>query len=120
MIGITLFKSEGEVFIHCDQQGRILVSETPAEIVKDMENTYNEFHARNYESSMSACIHYIFFQPRVVTVKDIEEIKEHIAAEQPRHVSLSHVSGYAHAITCRPEAMSYWEKAAKPQLISKK
>jgi hypothetical protein len=120
MISITLFKADEKCFINCDREGTIYADETPTETIETIEDTYNKMHDRSYESSMSACIYHIFFHPRVVVVKDIEEIKNHIAAEE-RHIhSLQNVSGHAYGITCRPEANEYWEKAAEPRLISER
>lgn len=120
MIAITLFKTDDKVYIHCDNKGAILASNNPNESISDIENTYNAMHYRNYESSMSACIHYMFFQPRITIVKDLDEIKNHIAAKEPRIVSLHHISGHAYGITCLPEAISYWDNAINPRLISEK
>jgi hypothetical protein len=100
MISITLFNADNKIFINCDKEGTIYADKTPEETIKTIEGTYNNMHGRSYESSMSACIYYMFFNPRVVTVKDID------------------VSGHAYGITCRPEALKYWEEAAQPRLIS--
>ena len=118
MISITLFNADNKIFINCDKEGTIYADKTPEETIKTIEGTYNNMHGRSYESSMSACIYYMFFNPRVVTVKDIDEIKNFIAAEEPHLRCLHHVSGHAYGITCRPEALKYWEEAAQPRLIS--
>jgi len=118
MISITLFNVDDKVFINCDKEGTIYANEVPSDTIQTIEDTYNKMHDRSYESSMSACIYHIFFNPRVVTVKDVDEIKNCIADEEPHLRSMHHVSGHAYGITCRPESLKYWEEAAQPRLIS--
>jgi WD40 repeat protein len=116
-VSITLFNSDGKCFISCDDKGTIYATDKET-AVDSIEGAYNAKHRQSYEGSMSACIHYMFFNPRVVTVKDLDEIKKHIASNHPGLCHLRHVSGFAYGITCRPEAMQYWKKADQPKLIS--
>lgn len=56
------------------------------------EDGYMESHGRSYESSMSACIHAMTFQPVIVTLPDsIEELKGLIG--EIKLFSLGSISG---------------------------
>ena len=118
MTGIMLIESDGKIFVRCNRNGQILASENADDLVKEIEEGYNELHKRDYQFSMSACIHYITFKPKVCSVKDLEEIKTKIVTDPPKKFLISNVSGSEYGYECRPEAKSYWENAISPKLIS--
>lgn len=119
---IALFKSDNNLYIAAGSQppNAIIAFETIEKGLDYFEDGYNRFHNRGYESSMSACVNFIQFTPSIVEFKDLEEIKNNIAAEEPRLVVVSSISGRMTGITTKKEAISYYEKGAVPSLISKK
>jgi len=119
MISIVLIQgSEGAVFIMADKDNSIMSFESTQKALDFFETPYNDNHKRSYEASMSACIHYIFFQPIIITVKDIEEITNKIAAANPKNYRMHHISGTMYGISTRSSALKYWEKGIRPELIS--
>lgn len=58
------------LFLNYKGDGNIHATQTKEEILKDVVHSYNKSHARNYEGSMSACIHFISTHPIVVEVPD--------------------------------------------------
>jgi hypothetical protein len=81
-------------------------------------HSYESGYSRSYVGSMSACIHFLQYQPRVVGFKDLDDIKQRIASDPPRLVSLWGEAGGMKAVTCRPEAYDIWDKAESVPLIS--
>lgn len=78
------------------------------------ENGYQNFHKRDYQSSMSACINWMSFQPSIVALT-LDEIKE-LVSDMQRH-SLRNIAGGFDGIQLKPEAVAIWENGAKPRLI---
>lgn len=58
------------LFLNYDGNGNIHATPSKSEILKDVTNSYNRNHRRNYEGSMSACIHFITTHPIVVEIPD--------------------------------------------------
>lgn len=55
------------------------ISFSKKKLLKDISDMYNTRHARNYESSMSACIHFISLQPIVIKLpNDPDLVMEYI------------------------------------------
>lgn len=80
------------------------------------EKGYEEFHNRSYESSMSACINWMMFQPAIVELS-LEEM--HVIVEKPIHVVfLRNIAGHMNGIPLLPEAETIWERGRKPELIN--
>ena len=111
--------SNKDKYFMCSKEGDILVKENPVEAIRDIEDSYNRNHGRGYESSMSACVHHIFFQPTVVQIpEDIEEIRK-MLAEPGGVFGLRHISGHYHGRKLKPEAAEELLKTEiKPRLIS--
>jgi len=107
-----------QVFIMANDDGTVRGFTDERQARNCWRRSYDAAHARSYEGSMSACIHFMFFQPRIVRFKDLQDIKDRIASDPPRLVQLSHNSGFMKAITCRKEAYAIWKAAEPVPLIS--
>lgn len=79
---------------------------------------YDRNHARGYEASMSACVNFIEYAPRVIRVGSVAELRAKVVAAPPRLVQLHSVSGHYFALTCRRGAAAYYSRGATPALIS--
>lgn len=72
---------------------------------------------------MSACIYYMTFEPSIIKVKNLDEIKSIITNNKDQmkfqSVILTHVSGRVNGILTETDiAFEKWEKGTKPRLIS--
>lgn len=119
---VALFKQDGKIVY------LLMTDDTPHEIMgwenlKDGLNYftrgYNQAHGRGYESSMSACINYISFNPKLVQFKDLQELVEKLlGSEPPRLMHLRHIAGNYFALKCIPSAIDVYEAGISPDLIS--
>ncbi len=74
MSHIIAMKTSDGLYIPYD--GGIIAFETQKKAIAEMENIYNVKHHGGYESSMSACVHFLQTQPTVVTLpNDPQELK---------------------------------------------
>lgn len=120
MLFATMIKGEGENrYLMAEKSGAVVATEVRNESVKGIEDAYNLAHTRGYEASMSACVHFLFFNPVVVPIpEDIEETKLLIDFEAGLF-SLRHISGFYHGWRLKPEAVTeLLKKEIKPRLIS--
>lgn len=114
---IALILSDNKVYILATNNYDVLGFTSLNKAISYFEDSYNSSHGRGYEASMSACLNYITFQPSIIEVENFEDIKNNIAAQEPKKVQLSHVSGFMKAISTKDEAIEFWNKGKKPQLI---
>lgn len=94
--------------------------ETLKKAQESWSTTYNRKHAQNYEGSMSACIHFIMFQPSIHELRDMEELNELIknVDGMAEPVSLSCVAGSVMAFPGTDAAMKAWESGVSAELIN--
>lgn len=80
------------------------------------ERGYGEFHNRGYESSMSATLNWLTFQPSIVelTIKEMEDLTE----KPLRVMSIRNCSGGFKGIPLLPEAATVWERGKIAELIN--
>jgi hypothetical protein len=79
--------------------------------------SYGDAHYRSFEGSMSACVHFMQFQPHIVRFESIEDVKNRIAAEEPHIFSMTSIAGRMLGISCRKEAYKIWEESESAPLI---
>jgi hypothetical protein len=91
---------------------------TSEEATGFFEEAYNRKHNSGYEASMSACINFIQFQPKIIKINGMEDLKK-IAADPPKLVSIGGVAGWMTGITTSDLAKKLWEEGISPKLISK-
>ena len=85
-------------------------------------NGYNRFHDRGYEASMSACVNFISFQPKVVGFEDFDALMDELVDKSSLTlVRIGNIAGSYEVIPCKPEAVRvYEERGVTPQLITEK
>jgi hypothetical protein len=101
----------------------ILGHDTEKEARAYWEESYNRKHVQSYEGSMSACIHYIMFSPRIHEMPDVaeEKLKELIYLDEggePHLLSLSCVAGYMKVLKGNDVTLKAWEEGINPDLIN--
>lgn len=114
---IVLIQSKEDYYILANSDDSISSFNTEEDAIKYFEKGYRSYHYRSYEGSMSACLNFLTFRPSIIKIKDVEDIRDNIAAEKPRKITLSHVSGSMDVITTREKAKELWESGKKPRLI---
>jgi len=115
---VCLVQADDKIYLLANEEARCILSFNS---VKDglayFEDAYNLRHVRSFESSISACLHHITFQPSIVTIQGYNELKEKIVDENNMMgIDLSHVSGFMTVLATRPTAREYWENGRKPGL----
>lgn len=116
----TMIKGKGEdYYLVAERDGAVSVTEGSDASVKGVEDSYNRFHNRGYESSMSACVHDIFFQPAIIPIPDsIDELKLLLDMDAGLH-KLHNISGSYYGWKIKPEvAKQFLERQIRPRLIS--
>ena len=85
------------------------------------EDGYNQCHSRSYESSMSACINFIQFQPKIVSFDGLDDmIKKLDLQDNPTPLRLSSISGSYTVLKLKTElAESLYDNGFGPKLITK-
>lgn len=106
-IGLLLVKDEG--------LWQVQGFKSEMDGIRYFEDSYNRFHRRGYEASMSALINSITFQPSIVQTP-LEEIEPYMI--EKRATTVRNVSGSMTIILLKPEAEKLWAQGAKPNLIS--
>lgn len=71
MLFATMIKGEGEDrYLMAEKDGAVVVTEVESQAIGGIEDAYNRSHNRGYEASMSACVHFMFFNPVIVPVPE--------------------------------------------------
>jgi len=119
MIYIYLINTQGKIYIMArpDPPHTVIGFENKKDGLDYFEISYQSSHTKGYEKSMSATLHYVFFNPRLVDVKNLDEIKE-MAATPAELYHLRHVSGNMIGILCNEKAQKYYEDGTPPALVS--
>lgn len=114
---ITLFKFQNQIYAACDEQGRISACEDKQVVLDSFEKPYMANHGRGYEASMSACYHFIFFQPKVVFIQGMQSLQDVIV--QPFSIATCRtVAGVMVGATCAgPGSEALYESGTTPRLI---
>lgn len=84
---------------------------------KAFEDAYNANHSRSHEASMSACLHFIQFQPKITAKPVIEADLPAIAIDPPRATELTSISGRFIGLQIKPEYHHLYETGVSPKLI---
>lgn len=81
---------------------------------------YNQSHDRGYESSMSACINYIQFQPAILSFCDLQDMIQKLGLKEgSQPVHLSSISGHYIVLPLDTEqAKLYYDQGTRPALIT--
>ena len=82
------------------------------------EEGYARSHARGYETSISACINHLFFEPWIVQISSLEKIVQAIGEPPYKLIQARHISGFMKGIAVLPsEADVLKSQGVKPKLI---
>ena len=115
---VSIVKTEIGFFLlvsKVDDQWSVMGFKTEREGLGYYEIGYARSHNRSYESSMSACLNWMAYQPSIIEL-ELEIMK---ALTKDQHVyHLRHVAGYMDGIKLTEEAAKYWEAGKKPELIN--
>ena len=88
------------------------------------ESTYNEAHGGSYEKSMSAIIHWITFNPVVVSIYSVSEMNEWFLRDNIGHVRLvasTSAAGTMIGVEVKPELVEELRaRGVRPSIISDK
>ena len=116
---VALIKTDGKVYLMMDSgtPSTIIGFESISKGIHYFEDAYNDNHNRSYESSMSACINYIFFQPSIVVFKDGIEYIEKILEQPVKLWSTSNISGRILGLPLKKAFYTLWDEGDKPKLI---
>ena len=86
MIFIAGGTVDGINILFVNKDGSFQGSEKLKEALECMPN-YKNNHARSYESSMSACIHWMSFNPKVYKFESMEELAKHLDGKTSKRYS---------------------------------
>ncbi len=122
MFWFGLVKSAGKIYILADKDGLTAwLSEHDA--INYWEVPYHRATRHSHLKSMSACIHYIQFEPRVIGFNDIESLKEsELIKPQGQHylLQLSGEAGACTALLCTgKKAKQIYAKGRIPSLTDR-
>ncbi len=114
---VVLIVRDASVYIMTHRDGSIQCFENDVEGVRYFEKGYNDSHNTGYQQSMSACMHYISFQPRIISLST-EQIETILLGEPPwSNFSLGSIAGTMSGIKCEgPEAKEIYDRAIAPNL----
>lgn len=120
MLWLVLSKNKEEIYALTVEDGAIRVFDTEKDALSTFEKMYSRGCRSTYESSMSACIHYIHFQPRVVGFTTEEELRDRLLGEPPyRTVQMTSAAGRMSGMHCtQPGVEELYASGSNPKLIS--
>jgi hypothetical protein len=118
---ISVIQAQGKYYLLIDKDTKTIVGwHTEKEAVSYYEELYNNYHYRNYEGSMSACLNAIMMRPSICLMPSIEELQTRLLGDPPhRMASVWCIAGGFTGTECRAvTAKDIWESGRKPRLIS--
>lgn len=122
MVAVVLLRYSGKIFLMTNRDGSVSGFASVKEAQDSFEEGYNRNHRRGYEASMSACVHFIFFEPKVLELKDesIETLKEIVGEGPYSNCSLVTVAGRMTGIELPEDRWHLHEKAIRVGLIDER
>lgn len=119
---VSLIKVEDKVYLMLNRNKQIHGFKTEKEGLSFFEDGYNNCHKRSYESSMSACVNGMFFQPSIIKVEGLDDIRSFITDNEKDGINvkqISNISGSFIVILADTDlGKKKWEEGRKPKLIS--
>lgn len=119
---IVSIKADNKIYLHIGNENVVSDFETVERAMQFFERPYEKAHSRGYEASMSACINYITYQPRVHNweYENLSPLVEQgvIDNDTYRAYELSHVSGHVKGALCTGVNAEIWhESGISPSLV---
>jgi len=119
---VALVKFDGHIGAMCDRDNSTVAAfKTKKEGEGVFESGYNAGHTRSYEGSMSACMNFIQFQPKVIKVKDGVELQTILGVGPYHRLDCRAISGFMSMIVAKkpnPDLEKIFETGSTPRLIS--
>lgn len=115
---IIFFKFEEHIYVLVNEDKTICGFQSFEAAMTAISTPYHQNHRRSYEASMSACYHFIFFQPRVGRAT-VEELRgDVIVPETARLYRCSTIAGTLMGVRCEgPGAQKAYESATPAELV---
>lgn len=108
--------SPDEYFLVCSKEGHVVVEDSQEVMVKEIEDTYMEYHGRGLESSGSATMSWMTFRPTIIKIPD--SIEETGALLEGKLYTLRSMAGMYYGWKIKKEAIqALIESSMTPRLI---
>lgn len=118
----VLMKTSKGMFWLCDSRPPYAIAgfESAGDGLRHFTDGYNRNHRRGYEPSMSACINFIQFQPAIVRIHSLDDLKAVLDdPEKPTVMTYGSIAGRMTGVPVNVEkATPVWEAGQKPALIT--
>ncbi len=118
-IFILLVEVNDAFYILSDDDGTVCGYDTEKAALDMVEGGYNSSHRRGYEASMSACVNWLFFKPKVVSTTGTDDLlARFFLTPQCTAVRLGSVAGSMTGLLCDRDVKAIWDAGVAPRLIS--
>jgi hypothetical protein len=116
-----MYRSEGRLYLGSDKDGVLCGYPSLEDAVSSVEKQYEERHKRSYESSMSTCIFWIFYSPKVVQVASLDDIRDRVIDMKKAAVhTCRNVSGAITGVLCTgPHAAELYNSGIESRLTTR-
>lgn len=98
---VMLRNSKDELFVLMSDKTHIQGFESISSAINCFGYTDN--HARSHEASMSACVHFVMFQPKAIPVSSKSDMDEILGGPPYRSFYLTNVSGRYYGMLAQGE-----------------
>lgn len=102
----AMFQAERAHLLMTSHDGSIEAFATEQEAMDFFTKGYNRSHQRSYQGSMSACIHYIFFQPVIVRFDSDTALKAALEGPPYSLVTAHNIAGSMCGFQLKEEAVT--------------
>ena len=109
-----LLKNDNNIYIQCENDGKIIVFPTERRALDFWENGYKNSFNRGLCGSTGAMVAMITCQPRVVYFNNQNKVFEVLFNEPPfSKISINSING----ILCQKDVTEVWNTGIEPKLI---
>lgn len=123
-VWLAMFKGpKGMLYLETTGEENFLRGyKTRADGLASFTKTYDRAHARGGTWSAAAMVHMIEYQPRIVFVENVEDLRGKVILTETAHVhSLWGTAGGMEGVECTgPDAAALYESGKVPELITEK
>lgn len=116
---VVLVETSQGTLMLSDDDGLIAGFETEQAALAMFEDGYNSKHRQSYEGSMSACVNWLLFRPKVVPITGVNDLLQRFfLSEKTQAVRLGSVAGFMTGLLCDRDVKAIWDAGVGPRLIS--
>ena len=120
---VAVLKTSEGYFLILNKKGdelTILGWQSLKEAIDYFEDGYDNNHRRGHEASMSACINYIQFQPRILSFDTLQELSDKLQIKGGKiGTRINSISGSYNVLKLKDELIEpLYDEAVSPKLIS--